>query len=230
MNVRETTEGNGMGKGRLGWAPLTGLAFVLIVIIAFITSGEPPDVNDESAQKLVDFYKDNEGQQVFSAILEGLAATLLVFFGGVLRRALRDSEGEGGWLSSVAFAGTIIIATGLAIDATITIALTSGAGEVDPAAIQTLALLYENDFVPMAVGMQVFLLATGISIVTRGALPKWLGWVMIVFAVLAVTPIGFVAFIAGGLLVGVIGVLLYMRGKAEPAERPRREVGEQHPH
>jgi hypothetical protein len=196
------------------WAPLTGLAFFVLAIIAFAIGGEPPDPTEESAQEIVDFYVDNDSEQMFSAALAGVAATLFVFFGGSLRRALRDAEGPAGRLSAVAFAGTIIFATGLAIDGTIAFALAETAEDIDPTAAQALSALWSNDFLPFAVGLQIFLLATGISVVRTGALPKWLGWIAILLGVVAVTPIGFAAFIGAGILVAILSVLMAMRARA----------------
>lgn len=207
-----------------GWlAPLTGLAFVVLVLVGFTFSGEPPDPTDDSAQAIVDFYVENEGSQMLGAILAGIGATLFVFFGGVLRRTLRAAEGEGGVLSAVAFAGTVMFALGLALDGTITIALTETASDIDPIAVQALSALWHNDFLPFAVGLQTFLLATGISVVRHGALPKWLGWVAIVVALLAVTPLGFAAFIGSGILVAIMSVVMALRARA--ADRPQALPG-----
>jgi hypothetical protein len=195
------------------WAPLTGLAFIVLAAAAFVVSGEPPDI-DEPVQKIVDFYVDNKDEQMVGAILEALAATLFVFFAGVLRRALRDAEGDRGILSAVAFAGAIIFATGLAFDATLTFALAETADDIDPAAVQALAALWQNDFVPFAVGLQLFLLGTGLSLVRHGALPKWIGWLAILVGLIAVTPIGFAAFFGTAILVLIMSVLMTMRARA----------------
>lgn len=203
-----------MGKDKSWLAALTGLAFFVLAVAAFLVSGEPPDATKDSASELVDFYVDNEDTQFLSSILAVVAGTLFVFFGGYLRRVLRDAEGPGGILSAVAFAGTIIFATGLAIDGTISITLAETAKEIDPTAVQTLVALYNNDFLPFALGTQLFLLATGISVVRHGALPKPIGWIAIVLGVLATTPAGFFAFIGSGILVAVISVMLAMRARA----------------
>ncbi len=202
-------------------APLAGLAFFVLAIISFAVSGEPPDASDP-AQELVDFYTDNEGAQMVSTILEALAAAALVFFGGLMRRVLRDAEGEGHVLSAVAFAGTIIIATGLAFDATIAFTLTDSAGEIEPESTRTLVALYNTDFMPMAVGTFVFMLATGLSVLRHGALPKWIGAIAVLLAVIAVTPIGFAAFIGMGILVLIMSVMLFMKAGAadRPTDRP----------
>jgi hypothetical protein len=195
-----------------GWlAPLTGLAFVLLAIVAFMIGGEPPDVTEDPTREVVDFYVDNKDQQMVGGALIGVAGTLFVFFGGVLRRILSDAEGERGILSAVAFAGTVIFAVGLAIDGTISFALAETADDISPAAVEALNALWMNDFLPFSMGLQIFLLATGLSIVLHGALPKWVGWIAIVLAVVAVTPIGFAAFLGGGLLIAVISVMLALR-------------------
>jgi hypothetical protein len=204
------------GKGWL--APLTGLAFVAMVIVAFTVSGEPPDVTEDPVREVVDFYADNKDEQMIGAALAAIAGTLFVFFGGVLRRALRAAEGEGGILSAVSFAGAIIFAIGIAIDGTITFALAETADDISPAAVEALSALWSNDFLPFAMGIQIFLLATGISIVRHGALPRWLGWIAIVLAVVAVTPAGFVAFLGAGVLVAVISVMLALRARAAGPE------------
>ncbi len=69
-------------------------------------------------------------------------------------------------------------------------ALADTADEIRPSAVEALSALWSNDFLPFAMGLQVFLLATGLSIVRHGVLPKWIGWIAIVLAVVAVTPIG----------------------------------------
>ena len=206
-----------MNKDNSWLAPLTGVAFVVLVIIGFAIGGEPPEF-DSPAGELVDHYVDNKNKAMVGALLEGIAATLFVFFGGYVRRVLRAAEGERGMLSAIAFAGTIIFAVGLAIDATITMALAESAEDVDPSAVQALVALFQNDYMPFAVGLQVFLLAMGLVAVRTGAIPKWIGWIAILLGVIAVTPIGFAAFIGSGILVLVLGVVLTMR---ERAAQPR---------
>jgi hypothetical protein len=149
-------------------------------------------------------------------LLAGLAGTLLVFFGAYLRGILRDAEGGGDFLPTVVFAGAIIVAVGLAIDASIVFALTDTAEDIDPAAVQALSALYNNDYVPFAMGSQIFLLALGISVLGSRALPMWIGWIAIALGVIAVTPLGFVAFIGWGVLVAIMSVMLTMRARAIP--------------
>ena len=206
-----------MGNDKSWLLPLTGLAFFLLAIASFMVGGDTPSPGDDSAREIVEFYVDNESSLVISGLLAGLAATLLVFFGAYLRRVLSEAEGGRGILPTVLFGGSIIVAMGLAIDATIIFALVDTADDIDPAAVQALSALYNNDYVPFAVGSQIFLLAMGISVLGSGVLPKWMGVIAILLAVAAVTPIGFVSFIGWGILILISSVMLALRARAVPA-------------
>lgn len=206
-----------MARGNSWLIPLTGLGFLVVAIISFaVAGGEPPDPTEDSAREIVDFYVDKKDGQFAGAILQGIAASLFVFFAGYLRRVLRDAEGEGGILSAVCFAGAIIFAAGIALDGTITITLAETADDIDPSAVQALSALWNNDFLPFAVGIQVFIFSLGLSVLLHRALPKWVGAIAVLLGVLAVTPAGFVAFIGSSVLVAVISVLLAMRARQAP--------------
>ena len=202
-------------------AALTGVGFLVLVIVGIVVGGgEPPDPSDEPIQEIINFYDDNTDSIWISSIIQVWAGTFLVFFGGYLRKVLRAAEGEGHMLSAVALAGTVILALAAAIDATINVALAEAVDNVEdlePSAVQALSILWTNDFLPFALGVQVFLLAAGISVVRHGALPAWLGWVAILFGVASVTPVGFFAFLGGALWIGVVSVILAMRARSAPA-------------
>jgi hypothetical protein len=195
------------------WAPLTGVAFVVLVIVGIAIQGEPPDV-DESAQAIVDHYSDNADAVRIGTLITAWAIVLWLFFAGTVRRVLRAAEGSGHTLSAVAFAGAVIFAVGGAIDGMIGFALAENADDIDLAGVQALAALWENDFLPFVLGLATFLLASGLSIVRHGALPKGIGFIAIALGVVALTPIGFVAFLASAVWVIVASVLLTLRERA----------------
>jgi hypothetical protein len=206
-----------MNGSKYEWlAPLTGIAFILVVVASIIVAGEPPSADDD-VQEIVDHYTDNKDSIFIGAFLSAFAGTLLVFFFGHVRKILRAAEGEGGTLSLVAFAGAVIIAIAAAIDATISVAIADRVDDIEPESVQTLQALWDGDFVPFALGAQVLWLATGLSIVRHGALPKWLGWVAIVFGVASLTPAGFFAFLAGLIWILIVSVMLTQRARSGPA-------------
>jgi hypothetical protein len=200
-------------------APLTGVAFIVVIIIGIIVAGEPPDA-DQPAQEIVNHYVDNKDSVQAGVFLSAIAAALLLFFAGYLRKVLRAAEGETGTLPAVALAGATVMATAAGIDGMITFSLAETADNLEPGSVQALQALWDNDFLPFIIGAGVLLLASGISIVRHGALPRWLGWIAIVLGVLALTPIGFVAFLGGAIWILVTSVMLTMQARAATQPPP----------
>ena len=204
--------------GSRGWlVPLTGVAFIVVAIIGFIVGGEPKDAS-HPADEIVNWYIDNKDSVEIGAFIGVAATVLLVFFGAYLRNVLRAAAGGTDMLSLVSFIGVVVVAVGFAIDATISIALAERADNIDPIAVQSLQALWDNDFAPIALGILLFLWSTGIAVIRTGALPKWIGWIMIVLGVVGLTPIGFASFIGTAVLILVISILLAARARsAAPA-------------
>jgi uncharacterized protein DUF4386 len=205
-----------MTRSREWLVPLTGVGFILLGIVSFIVGGEPKSA-DHPAREIVKFYVDNKNSIQAGAFIGVAATLLLVFFGAYLRRVLRAAAPEGEILSLVAFAGLLVVAMGFAIDTTILISLSEAADDIDPVAVQSLQALWDNDFVPLLLGVLMFLWATGLTVIRSGVLPKWLGWVMILLGVLGLTPIGFVSAIGAAILVLVLSILLSLRARSGPA-------------
>lgn len=208
-----------MDRSKDGPVALTGVAFFVLGIIAFVIGGEPKSA-DEPVAEIVDFYKDNKDSVQLGSIVGVVAGLLLIFFGAYLRTVLRTAGGEGETLSLVSFVGLVLVALGFAIDGTITFALAEAAEDVDPVAVQSLQALWDNDFLPIMLGVLAFLWATGISVIRSGVLPKWLGGLMLLLGVVGVTPIGFVAALGAAILVLVLSILLSVRARPGPSATP----------
>jgi hypothetical protein len=213
------------------WVPLTGVAFVALVIVGAIVGGEPPGA-DDPVQEIVSHYKDNKDSIEISAGLFVIGAALFVFFAGFTRKVLDREAGGRSMLPTVALVGAGILATGAAIDSAISFAIAEAADDIEPTAVQALQALWDNDFFPLALGAALYLLATGLAIVRYGGLPAWLGWIAVLLGVIGFTPVGFVAFIAGGLWIIGVSVLLAIRERkrgagappADPADQPESPV------
>ena len=205
-----------MQRSKEWLVPLTGVGFIVVGIVSFIVGGEPKSA-DDPVREIVAYYVDNKDSVQAGAFIGVAATVLLVFFGAYLRRFLRAAAGDGEMLSIVSFIGIAIVAVGFAIDTTILIALSEAADDINPIAVQSLQALWDNDFVPIMLGVLLFLWATGLSVIRTGVLPKWLGWVMVVLGVLGVTPIGFVSVIGAAILVLVLSILLSVRARSAAA-------------
>src|SRR4051812_2776808 len=91
------------------YAPLSGLLFVVLVVVSIVVSGFDSTSTDDSTQEVVDFWSENDGQQIAGAIIGAIAMVPFLWFLGVLRSALGLAEGKTGRLSATAYAGGIVL-------------------------------------------------------------------------------------------------------------------------
>lgn len=211
-----------MRRSNAWMVPLTGVAFVVLGIVSFIIMGEPKSA-DDPVEQIVGFYTDNKDQVMISTMVGVAATVLLVFFAAYLRTVLRRAEGEPEMLALLSFIGLVVVAVGFAIDGTISFALADRADDIDPTAVQALQALWDNDFVPIILGVLIFLWSTGIAVIRTKVFPVWLGWLMLVLGVLGFTPIGFVAAIGAALIVLGLSITLALaerKAQVPPASTP----------
>jgi hypothetical protein len=190
--------------------PLTGILFVVLVIVAFAVSGETPDVND-SPQSVVSFYVDNDSEQQISASVLALGCVAFLFFLSALRRALRAVAGDEGELSTVALLGGLMIVVGASLFAGIGFTLGDAADNLPVEAVLTLNALNSDLFFPIAVGTAVFNLGLALAVLRHGGLPRPLGWLALVIGIVGLTPGGFFAFLATGVVIVWASVVMAQR-------------------
>jgi hypothetical protein len=199
--------------------PLTGILFVVLAIVAFLVGGETP-ATDDTAREIVDFYLDNDDSQAIAAAVLALGCVALIFFLGSLRRVLRAEAGDEGGLSTVALLGGVVMAVGASIFAGISFTLGDAADELPPAAILTLNALNSDMFFTVAVGTAVFNLALGLAVLRHGGLPRSLGWLALVIGIAGLTPLGFFAFLATGIVIVWASVALAMTPETAAGSPP----------
>jgi hypothetical protein len=114
-------------------------------------------------------------------------------------------------LSAAAFGGGIVAAGGFGTAAAIHFALTEFANSdgITPGAVQALNALDVNFFFPFGIGIAALVLATGVAALRTRVIPVWLAWVAVAIFVVTFTPIGFVGFLASGLWILVVSILLW---------------------
>src|SRR3954469_623159 len=107
-------EGVRMERNSREWlVPLTGIAFVVLLVVSFIVQGSPKGA-DKPAAEIANWYLDNKDAAEVSGFLGVVAATLLIFFGAYLRKVFEP--GAGPMLSILPLIGVSIVAVGGAID------------------------------------------------------------------------------------------------------------------
>jgi hypothetical protein len=202
------------------FAPLTGLLFVVLAVLAFVVGGETPETKD-TPQEVLNFYVENDADQIWAAALLGWGTVAFLFFLGVLTSALRAVEGAIGRLSVVAFGGGVVLALGMLAFAGFSFALGDTADDgLTPEAAQALNALNSDFFFPVAAGTATLMFATGIAIISSRILPAGLGWIALLIGIAAITPVGFFAFLAFLVWTLIVSVLLWRAAAAPPAAPP----------
>jgi hypothetical protein len=200
------------------FAPLTGIVFVVLLILAFVViEGETPDI-DDSAQKITSFYHDDQGKHIAAVVLVALSTIFLTVFAVSLREFLR-LPGESDFWPTVALVGGAVAVAGFLIAAGIHLALIDGGDKnISPDAMVALNALDADDFFGFATPLGIMLLGAGGATLRAGAaLPKWMGWAAIVLFVVFFTPAGFAAFGLTGIWIIIASILMYQRSKASAA-------------
>lgn len=208
------------GRGLERYAPLAGVAFVVLVILAAIIGGSTPDNNDSLA-KTANFWKDHRNAQLWSSVIAAWALLFFVWFAGTLRSALRAAEGGASRLSAVNFGGALIGATGLLMLIAFSFATADSVKDVSPQVTKTLTVLSNDAFMPAAAGFGLFFISAGVLAVRTRVLPAWLGWVTLLIGIACVTPAGFFALLIGLIWIVAVSVVLFRRGPVGAETAPQ---------
>jgi hypothetical protein len=156
-----------------------------------------------------------------------LSFVAFIVFLAFLHRILREAEGPGGWVATLALgAGLVYAAVRFAAQPPRMVAFYRD--DLTPESARTLVDLNDTAFVSSGLLLGLFVAAAAWVFLVHRVLTRWIGWVGLVSGVLAVAagvvgmayPAGYfpVPFLAGLLWILVVSVLLTVR--------PRRAVGE----
>jgi hypothetical protein len=210
-------------RGLQRYAPLAGVVFVVLIILAVVIGGETPDNNDSQAS-IAKFWKDDRNAQIWSTVIGAWATFFFVWFAASLRSVLRRVEAGPSRLAAINYGGALIGATGLILLLSLSFAAAESVNDVPPSVTHTITVLNNEIFFPIAVGFGLFFLSAGILSVTTRVLPVWLGWITVVIGIVCITPAGFFALLVGVVWIAVVSVMLYLRGPdvTEPAPAPPR--------
>jgi hypothetical protein len=198
--------------------PLSGAAFVALVVSTIVGIGGSTPGTGASADELASFYSDNAVRQGIAAFVLAAAVPFVVLFGVGLATALASGDGRG--LSSwgyVLLAGTILVAGGVVVTAFAHFALANGADEdIAPVALQALNALDGNTWMTFNPAFGVMMLGAA-GVMLSGVTLRWLGWVALVLGIALFVPFAdFFALLATFLWIVVTGIAL-LRSQREPA-------------
>jgi hypothetical protein len=192
----------------------TGILFVILVVIGFAITPNPP-ATDAAPAEVLSYVSDHANALHAVQLIFGAAGFLFIWFLGSLRSSLAAAEGGQGRLATTAYGGGLIavamLMVGFALQATATLHPVTNDPDL------TRALIDASLMVP-AVGtpaVVVFFVANGISILRSGYLSSWVGHMAFVTAFFNALGIGAVytdhgAFAADGVFGFFLGFLLFL--------------------
>jgi hypothetical protein len=186
----------------------TGIGFVILVVIGFLTQPSPPST-DASPSEVLTYVVDHQNALHAGQLIFGLAGLLFIWFIGTLRAYLAVAEGGPGRLAGTAYgAGLVAVAT-LIVSFGLSAAAAFHPADNGPG---TTRALIDASVMIAAVGAPAataFLLASGLAILHTAALRPVLGWIAIVAGVLNLIGLGAVYTDSGAFAPdGVFGLML----------------------
>lgn len=198
--------------------PLSGVAFVVIGIVAILISGESPS-SGASTTEVIDFYDDNEVANFIAVFILAAATPFLVIFGATLAAASAEAGGGRAVWERVLLGGAAVQAGILLMMAAIHFALVDGANQDDVSAeaTQALNLIDGNTWVAFNAGFGIFMLGAAGCLLGRAqrVLPEWLAWAALVFGICLFIPYAdFIALLLTLVWIIVASILLF---RAAPA-------------
>ena len=204
------------------FAPLTGVVFFVLTLVAIFTGGETPEAN-ASVVKVLSYYSTHRSEVETSALLIAFAFLFLVLFAASLRSYLRRTPAAEG-LAALSLAGAVIMAVGALSVTSIEYGLAHHLRDLGPSSAQTLSFLSNELFLVVIAGGFLFALPAGLAILRGGQLPKWLGWVAVVLGIFFVIPPLIFPALFGTLLWSlIVSVMIYLRS-APPSTAPSAAV------
>ena len=198
------------------WAPLTGILFFVLVLVALAVGGSTPDDND-SAQKVLSYYVKHRSDQEAVAFVLTFAGVFLFFFSVALARRVRLREVAPGGLSTAVIGAGAVACLGWVTFASAQFALVESSKRNDLELTRTINVFANNFFFPFLAGSAIFMVIAGLAVALSRALPAWLGWVGFALGIVSFTPIGFFFVLGGVIWVLVASIMMIVRPAATAA-------------
>jgi hypothetical protein len=166
----------------------TGIVFAILTIIGFaIVMPTPPDL-DAPAQDWASYFTAHDGAIRAAAVLITAGVFFFIWFLGTLTSVLRIATGNPR-LPSVAFAGGLLGVAALLVGLSTEIVASYRPQAVDPTLTRLLSDVFVLSGIAAIPGFTALFGATALVILRTGAFPPWLGWLLVVAAV--VQPLTF---------------------------------------
>jgi hypothetical protein len=209
--------------------PLWGIGAVLLLTSRLLYPSPSLSTQDQTAVtgKLVDILAEKTASFYFGTGVSWLGVACLVVFLAGLYRRLKASEPADGLVPTVVLGGGLMTAAGLFVG--YGFPALAGGNAYEQRAATTVAALYaimDSFAYLMWTGLGLVTAGVAVAGIRRGSLPRWLGWMSVIFTLIFV-GLAFLPFLSWfpalvWLLAASIGLLVSERHTAsrEPQSAP----------
>jgi hypothetical protein len=198
--------------------PAGGILGATVFAVRLGVMADEPAIGD-GVNRHIAWYADHQAAAGVSLTACLFFSVLTLMFAAALRSRLRSAEASEASYSSVAFAGAILMAAGVAGMGALDAAVADAVDHDVPQAVAALGWLSDFSWLPWAAGAAAMLLATGLGGLRTLALPRALSIATVALGALCMTPVGRVTFYALPLWLAVTAVVL-----ARDQRQPRTVV------
>ncbi len=158
--------------------PLSGIAFVVLALVAVVGLGGTTPGSDASAAKVLSFYDAHNARQGTAAFILAVSVPFLVAFGASLTTTLwpREADQRPVW-QLMLIGGSVLTGAALLVVALIHFALADGGNQgISGGGLQALNVI-DNDFwVAFNSALGVMMLGAAGSLLGTARGQRWLGW------------------------------------------------------
>lgn len=186
-------------KAAARWAPIGGVLFVALWIVAFFLFG---DEAGESDTEIVSFFEDsgNRTRQVTAYFVILGASLAFLWFLSVLRGRLVDAEGKTSSSAALAFGAGLVATVFWTLAPIFWMAISFAVDDADEFVVDpnTSRLVDNMGYAIWISGTTIALLtvvATALVSLRTGLLPRWLAWLSFLVALTMVASFAFIPFL-----------------------------------
>lgn len=199
--------------------PLAGVLSVVLFIIGIIVIESDAPGEKATGAELADYLADNLGMLAIGSVIFSVGAIALIWFMDGLRARIAPGSAQLARLAyGFGFATALFLVASVMPDVAGAFASDNLDRNLDAGAAEAFSGIGDAFFFAAEMMLVGFFLAVGLAAIQARALPAWLGWVSLVFAILAlIPPIGWAIVVWGfPLWILIVSVLFWRRPTAEP--------------
>ena len=159
-------------RHEIRWGGFAGLAFAVTAVVGYFAAGQPPRVDDSTAQ-IAGYFADNQNQVLAQTLLSCVAAVCLVAFASALAQVLRDRM-PGSDVPWVVVTGIVMVAGLVFVGANLfgALAFLAASGET----MTTVFVIGPLLFTTIGIASALPLIAVAVGIAATEVLPRWTAW------------------------------------------------------